>query len=149
MEKPETKINLVLSVFGNIFNLDELTNIVGLLPTAQWQQGDEILIQLGQIRRTIPLLRKETAWEFSTGYTTTWDFQELSTKFVAQFSSKALAIRQFSERYELEIKVELVVKIASDQVPSLFFDRHFLQVVHDLNAVIEPDLYLYDSTQPG
>lgn len=130
-----TKLNIILSVFGDRFNPDELTKLIGVDPT-------EIEIKGEKNEKYKSLKYKQTSWNYSTGYTETLDPDDLFKLIFEKFKDNAEKILAFSQKNQLDIKFFIVLKINHGQCPSLYFNNTFIDLTHKLNAEIDIDIYV-------
>lgn len=131
--KNETQMKIIFSVFGDEFNPMDFTKYVGFEPTEFWYKGDKIPNRNG-------ILRKESSWDFTTGFVKTLFFDEIIKIFLDAFSTKIEKIKDYIEINKLDVKFFVIVEIEED-TPALFFNKLFLDTVHRLNAEIDIDLY--------
>jgi hypothetical protein len=130
-----TKIKLSFSVFGDSFDPELLDEIVGIENTSYHRKGEIIPNRPN-------LCRKETHWEFSTGFVQSLHFDEVSEELVDVLEKKAELILNYVNHYRLEVKLFVVIKIVGDNKPSVYMDKRFLHLMNLFNAEIDMDLYL-------
>ena len=132
MENKKTQIKIIFSVFGDMFNPSDFTKNIGINPHEVGIKGEEI--KKG-------LLRKESSWEYTIGFIETVFLDDVSSIYLEKFENKAHDIRKYIDHNNLEAKIFVVAEMDDQETPALFFDRKFLNVIHQLNAVIDVDLY--------
>ena len=132
MENKKTQIKVIFSVFGDIFSPSDFTKYIGINPHEVGIKGEEI--KKG-------LLRKESSWEYTIGFIETVFLDDVSNIYTEIFENKAHDIRKYTDGHNLEAKIFVVIEMDDQETPALFFDKKFLNVVHQLNAVIDVDLY--------
>ncbi|RCW31950.1 DUF4279 domain-containing protein [Marinilabilia salmonicolor] len=146
MKRGLSQMKATLSVFGEKFSPKNFSTYIEINPTEIWNKGDEILSRSGLERKTsTKRFRKEFAWEYSLGFIETLYFDEIANKLESIFRSKALFIKSYIEKHNLNSKIEVVVEIKKDQVPSLFLSNSFISFLNDLGAEIDFDLYIVDN----
>lgn len=146
MNKYTTQIKLYLSVSGKNFSPEKLTKVSKIDPTASWIEGDLIPLQKNLIRKdNKDRYRDYTAWEFSTGYVQTLDFQDISIQFVSVFEEKISIINSFVLKHELDVNINLVVEIVDGKAPGIFFNKEFIEFSKELGAEIDIDMYVFDN----
>ena len=133
----------ILAIFGDVLDHQELSEIVGLNPSTSWNKGDEIFhkTRSGQVLK-LPVVRKEAAWEYSTGPIQTSIFDEMEEYILKIFYDKAQVIRKYVQERKLEIKIDVVVEIEGDTMPSISLSRRFISFLKELDAKIDFDMYL-------
>lgn len=143
MEKLVTQIKLMLVVFGEYFSPEEITQLLKIYPTNSWVKGDVIPLQKGLYRKDNKVLhRKETAWEFSTGFIKTLDFEEVSYRFEKEFENKLSALKSYVQENKLEVALNIVAEIVDEEKPSIHFNKRIINVCKELEAEIDIDVYL-------
>ena len=142
MEKFETQIKLIMVIFGQYFQLDELTELVEITPTQSWTKGDKIPLHQGLVRKDKEnRVRQETVWEFSTGFIKTLDFEDVSSQFEKKFENKLSVLGNYIFENKLEAAVDVVVEIADEEKPSIHFNIQIIEICNKLGAEIDIDLY--------
>jgi hypothetical protein len=134
----KTHIKLIFSIYGDVFNSNEFTELVGISPTACWNKGDLIKNNKKEKKRL------ESAWEYSINNIDTIYFEEISDEYVKLFIDKVDKILVFSENNKLTIKFDIVLEIVKDNGVVMSFNRNFLAIVNKLDAEIEVDTYILD-----
>ena len=130
-----TKIQLEFSIFGDLLNPQLFSETIKLSATSFWYKGDIIP------NRKNNLTRKETCWQYSTGYVETLNLDDLFKPFIKKFSYRADIISIIARNNDLETKIDLVIKIDNNETPEVYFDKQFLALVTKLNCEIDIDLY--------
>lgn len=139
----KTVIAISLSIFGDRFDLDELTNKISLRPSQSWNKGEIIpFVAKKDVLRISPLFRKETCWEYSTGYVETLFLEEVSALFIERVGDHVPAIKESVDRNALVVKIDVVVKAFIDAIPSLVFSPELIGIANELNTGIGVDLYV-------
>jgi Domain of unknown function (DUF4279) len=144
MDSIITQIKLIFLVFGESFNQDDFTKQLGVDSSSKWNKGDDIKIG-NDLRKSKSIhKRKDTAWEFTEGYKQTFDFEDLTKRFEELFSNKVDVLKSFTERYNLNLTINVVVEIANGEAPSLSLSKSFITLINEINSEIDFDLYVYD-----
>lgn len=131
----QTKIKLELAVFGGLLDPKLFNNIIGVDSTGYWYEGDEIP------GNKLNLKRKETAWHYAIDFIETFDIEEIIKKFIEVFSDKIYLISDYLNKYKAEAKVYFVIEIWNEESPSVYFDKKFLNLINEIKAEIDIDLY--------
>ena len=130
-----TRIKLIFVIFGDLLNPDLLSMIAKLSPTSFGFKGDAI----PDHKRG--LTWKETRWEYSFDFVETLYFDDVANLFVKHFSPNHEDIVKYIEQNDLEAKVNIIVETVNDEIPSLPFDKNFMNLVLRMNGEIDVDLY--------
>lgn len=142
MEIFVTKIKLILVIFGDEFSTEELTDLIKIKPSQTWSKGDVIPIQKGVYRKDSNMhVRKETVWEYSTGFIKTLVFENVSEIFEKMFKNKVIVLKNYIEEKGADVVVDIVVEIADENIPSIHFNRNLLKLCEHLGAEIDIDIY--------
>lgn len=141
-----TQIKVILSVFGDIFNPKRFSEYIGVSPTDFWVKGDEIPQRKGLVRReNSKPLRKESSWEYSTGFIQTLHFDSVSKIILEKFDEHTLRISNYIQEQGLEIKMDVVVEIVDNQSPSLSLSKSFISFLHKVGSEIDFDIYVLEN----
>lgn len=134
----KTHIKLIFSIYGDVLDSDEFTELIGISPTAYWNKGDSIKDNKKEKKRI------ESAWEYVVNNMETIYFEEISNEFVKLFNDKVEDILLFKKNNKLTIKFDIVLEIVKDDGVVMSFNRDFLEIVNKLGAEIETDTYVLD-----
>ena len=137
-------MKIIFVIFGDVLNHQELTRIVGISPTNSWNKGDEIFHKTrnGQMLK-LPVVRKESAWEYSTGFIQGSIFGEMEEYILDIFYDRAQVIHKYARERKLEVKIDVVVEIeGGDTMPSISLSKRFISFLKELDAEIDFDMYL-------
>ena len=130
-----TQIKLIFAFFGDTLNLDVLSEIMQFSPTSSWQKGDLIP------NRKNGLVRKETCWEYSTGFIQTLNFEDVSSQFIELIKPNIHLLEKYVNENKLQSRIDIVIEIVNDQKPSLFIEKNLMELVTKMNGEIDIDLY--------
>jgi hypothetical protein len=133
-----TQIKLIFSIYGDLLNAMIVSEITKLQPTEFWSKGDLIP------NRKNGLLRKETSWQFSSGFIQTTSFEDVSNPFIESIKPNLDMLAKYISENNLETKVDVVIEILNNEKPSLYIDKNFLEILLRLNGEIDVDLYLLE-----
>jgi hypothetical protein len=138
-----TRIAINLTIFGEKFNPEDLSKYIGIMASSMWRKGDIVPPFKGTYRLDIRL-RKHDFWQYSSSFIETLDFEEVSNVFVNIISPKIENIKQFVEENNLEIVLNIIVKVENNETPGIHFNMPFIHLANSLNAEIDVDTYIYD-----
>lgn len=143
MKNWSTQIKLILRVFGDIFDPESLSKAIKIAPTKSWNKGDEIHLQKGLYTKNGKiLLKRESVWQYSTGFVETLNSEDVSNQFEEIFKDKILELKKYIDSNKLDVVFDVVVEIVDDQVPGIHFNKSFLNITNQLGAEIDIDMYL-------
>ena len=146
MENYVTQIKIILTIFGDLLIPEKFTELISIIPTNFWNKGDKIPPRKGLIRKDSKVpLRKESAWEYSTGFIKTLDSEEVSKQIDTVFGDKIVFLKQYIKENNLEVVLNVIVEIVDHHIPSIHFNKKMIQLCNELNAEIDIDMYLLDN----
>ncbi|EAY30840.1 DUF4279 domain-containing protein [Microscilla marina] len=128
-------IRLELTIFGDAFDLNELTSLITIKPTKTYLKGEVVK----GYNKTIK--RKEMSWSYSIPPLDTLYFEEYANKLLDKFESKAASLKGFLLKNNLKMKLFVVLEISGDQTPALYLNNRFLNFINDLEGEIDVDIY--------
>lgn len=140
-----TQIKLIFVVFGKFFSPEELTKLINIEPSNTWKFGDEIKTNISYRKKNTKLpQKKESGWEYSSGFIQTLDFNEVSSPFEVLFSEKAAVLKDYIKKNNLEASLHVVIEIANNQAPGLNFSSKLISLIHTLGAEVDIDTYIFE-----
>lgn len=129
-----TSIKAELRIMGDEFNVQEITEVLGIAPTGTWCKGDAI--------RNSGKSRTYTAWMYSTDVKETLDINEQAEKLKSLFHPKVKEIAFLKEKYDLDISIDFVIIIENEIAPAIYFLPQFIQFASKIEARIDIDTYV-------
>ena len=133
MKKELTTIGLTFCVYGEYFDLEELTRIAGFSPTEQAYKGDALKYRISE----------ETFWEYKFVPMETLYISDCLAVFEQKVHSFLEELSAFIKTHQLTALFQFCVNIYNEEVPALFFDTSALDLLHQLNGSIDIDQYIY------
>lgn len=130
----KTKVKVDFCFYGDTFDLNSITNVLGINPTQTWIKGDHI--RGGHFR-------KDTCWELSTEYEESYDINEQLQKVINILKDKKLEIIEVQKKNKIECKFEIVILIENNEKPAIYFNRNTIQFMNEINSEIDVDYYIY------
>lgn len=130
----QTSIRVYLSIFGEVFDPDTLTNLVGITPT-----GTGIKSQLSDSKRTT---NKDTFWDLSVGPVNSLFLEEVNDSLLKKIKGSESIIFQYMTEHNLLAKFNIILEIVDGQTASLYFNRAFLKCIEQLQAEVDIDTYV-------
>ena len=133
MKKELTNIGLTFCVYGEYFDLEELTRIAGFPPTMQAYKGDALKHRISE----------ETFWEYKFASMETLYISDCLAVFEQKVHLFLEELSAFIKTHQLTALFRFCVNIYNEEVPALFFDTSALDLLHQLNGSIDIDQYIY------
>lgn len=130
-----TQIRAIFRIMGEAFDVQKVTEQLGIAPTETWRKGDWI--------RKTGKRRTYTAWIYDTGPFESLDMGEAIHSIREIFFPKTDELVSLKEEDSLEISLDFVIEIAQEQPPAIYFDSDFIQFAAKIGARFDVDTYLY------
>ena len=145
MENHVTQIKITLSIFGDSFNPKIFSEYINLTPTNSWVKEDIIPRKKGLTRKDdyYPK-RKESAWEFSTGFIQTLYFDEVAEIILNKFDKHKQKVKRYVIEESLEVKMDVIIEIGNKQPPSLGLSSNLVSFLSNLKGEIDINLYVLE-----
>ncbi len=134
-----TRILAEFKLTGTNFNPEEVTSLLGIVPTKTWRKDDQTLDSL--------LTRKRDGWRLSTGEEESLDLNNQLRPVLDQLKPHFSKIKDVCARLHLEVEMGFAVNVENGETPALHFDKDIVQIAADLNAEIDIDLYVFSSSE--
>lgn len=132
MEK--TNIKVSLRIMGDNYNIQDVTNKLGIYPSQSWNNGDYI--------RNSKRKRTYTAWIYNIDAIETLDINVVIKKFERLFLRKAKEISELKREYHLDISIDFVIIIENEEPPAIYFEEQFIKFVAEIGARFDIDTYI-------
>lgn len=132
MKHKSTTIRLSFCIYGDYFDVDEVTNIIGFPPTQTAYKGDQLKYRVSE----------ETFWEYNFAPLETLLIEDNLQVFAAQIIPCLPALSSFIKAFALTSKLLFCVEMSpKENCPAIVFDNKILDILHRLNAWIDIDMY--------
>jgi hypothetical protein len=133
MKKELTTIGLTFCVYGEYFDLEELTRIAGFPPTDKAYKGDALKHRISE----------ETFWEYKFLPIETLYISDCLAVFEQKVHPFLEELSAFIKTHQLTALFRFCVNIYNEEVPALSFDTSAIDLLHQLNGWIDIDQYIY------
>lgn len=130
-----TNVMVQLSMYGDDFHPQDITDKLGIQPTEYWRKGENVAEKV--------LIRKNNCWRCSTGYQDSLDINEQVSHIMELFQGKTIEINELVSSYNLEIIISIVINIENNQKPAMYFNRQIIEFINLIKAEVDIDLYVY------
>ena len=132
MKHQPTTIRLSFCIYGDYFEVDKVTDIIGLSPTETAYKGDQLKYRVSE----------ETFWEYNFAPLETLLIEDNLQVFAAQVMPCLEALSSFIKAFALTSKLLVCVEMSpKESCPAIVFDNRILDILHRLNAWIDIDMY--------
>ena len=132
MKYQPTTIRLSFCIYGDYFEVDKVTDIIGLSPTETAYKGDQLKYRVSE----------ETFWEYNFAPLETLLIEDNLQVFAAQVMPCLEALSSFIKAFALTSKLLVCVEMSpKESCPAIVFDNKILDILHRLNAWIDIDMY--------
>ena len=132
MKHQPTTIRLSFCIYGDYFEVDKVTDIIGLSPTETAYKGDRLKYRVSE----------ETFWEYNFAPLETLLIEDNLQVFAAQVMPCLPALSSFIKAFALTSKLLVCVEMSpKESCPAIVFDNKILDILHRLNAWIDIDMY--------
>ena len=132
MKHQPTTIRLSFCIYGDYFDVDKVTNIIGFPPTQTAHKGDQLKYRVSE----------ETFWEYNFAPLETLLIEDNLQVFAAQVTPCLEESASFIKAFALTSKLLFCVEMSPEEsCPSIVFDNKILELLHRLNAWIDIDMY--------
>ncbi len=128
-----TQIYAALVLSGKNIEHSKLTRCIGLDPTKQWKENDQIL--------TSKLTYKHDGWMLSTNKIETLDIQEPLEQLFEKLNPVLSKIKEVISLFNLEVEIQCIVYTEEPNSPALWFDKKIIKIISELNADLDIDYY--------
>lgn len=129
-----TNIKASLRIMGEYFDVQRITDTLGVIPSRTWNKGDPI--------RDSGKKRTYTAWIYNTEIIESLDINTLIKQFEKLFYSKVDNIVALRKQYELDISIDFVIVIENEESPSIYFGPEFIKFAAEIGAQFDIDTYV-------
>ena len=132
MKKELTNIGLTFCVYGEYFDLEELTHITGFPPTEKAYKGDALKHRISE----------ETFWEYKFAPIETLLVEDCLAEFEQMVKSVLKELSAFIKAHQLTTQLRFCVNHYEINA-ALTFETTILDILHQLNGEIDIDQYFY------
>ncbi|SHF95253.1 DUF4279 domain-containing protein [Ornithinibacillus halophilus] len=130
LNEEKSKIRIYLSIYGDEFPLDEITEKLEIQPSKTYKKGEEIIPPHGRPNPYYKRYYQETCWEYDMDYVESIDLEEQMDLFVRRFYSKIYIINELREKYNLKSHIQVVLEVENGEMPVLTLNKKILSFAH-------------------
>ena len=129
-----TRIKLTFIIYGDMFNIDEFSEIINISPTDFAYKGDKLKFRVST----------DTFWKYS--------FKDITSLYIGDslkplekiVSPRIEEISSFIHKNNLKSIMRFKVETNKEPSPAIVFDNNTVKLLYKLNTSIDLDLYIYD-----
>ena len=129
-----TTIKLTFIIYGDMFNIDEFSEIINISPTDFAYKGDKLKFRVST----------DTFWKYS--------FKDITSLYIGDslkplekiVSPRIEEISSFIHKNNLKSIMRFKVETNKEPSPAIVFNNNIVKLLYKLNASIDLDLYIYD-----
>jgi Domain of unknown function (DUF4279) len=129
-----TEISISLSLAEFKCDPDEISTLLGIVPTETWRV-DELINPRGTLRY------QYNGWALKSQLDTSAGLEEHMESLLKQLEPQWEIFTELGNCYDIEFSCVIYMEFG-DQVPAIHFNKDILQKVANLNAEIDVDLYV-------
>lgn len=128
------QISAAFTLTGIGFDPDEVSRILGLIPTKVWRYGN-------QIQNTL-LKREHDGWSLSTELSERGDLSKQVNIILEILYEKSHDIKKICEDFNINGEISCVIYAKLEELPEIHFSHEIIRKASELNAEIDVDLYV-------
>ena len=129
-----TRIKLTFIIYGDMFNIDEFSEIINISPTDFAYKGDKLKFRVST----------DTFWKYS--------FKDITSLYIGDslkplekiVSPRIEEISSFIHKNNLKSIMRFKVETNKEPAPAIVFENNTINLLSKLNSSIDLDLYIYD-----
>lgn len=129
-----TNVGASLRIMGECFDVQRITDTLGVTPSQTWNKGDPI--------RNTGKKRKYTAWVYDTKRMETLSLDALIKQIMEIFSPQVDNIVALKKQFELVISLDFVIIIENEEPPAIYFEPDFINFAAEIGARFDIDTYV-------
>lgn len=129
-----TNIKASLRIMGEYFDVQRITDTLGIVPSRTWNKGDPI--------RDSRKKRTYTAWIYNTEIVESLNINTSIKQIEDLFYSKVDEIIALRKQYELDISIDFVIVIENEEPPAIYFKPEFIRFAAEIGARFDVDTYV-------
>ena len=127
-----TRIKLTFIIYGDMFNIDEFSEIINISPTDFAYKGDKLKFRVST----------DTFWKYS--------FKDITSLYIGDslkplekiVSPRIEEISSFIHKNNLKSIMRFKGETNKEPSPAIVFDNNTVKLLYKLNASIDLDLYI-------
>ncbi len=128
-------VKVYFSISSQSYDLDFVSEELNIRPTC--------LYRIGEKQTYKPAI--ENSWSLGTEYEESLDISEQLGKVMRLLYNKENKLIQLKEKFELHYKIFIVIKMYSEQTPSVFLSKKEIDFASKIGAEFDFDMYVSNS----
>ncbi|WP_449622910.1 DUF4279 domain-containing protein [Robertmurraya sp. Marseille-Q9965] len=130
----KTNILAEFNIIGDEYDIEVISEQLGIEPTNYYKKGDKILNK--------EIQRKETCWSISSGYQISLDINDQLEKILSIIKPKRKILNKLREQYKLDYKFIIVIRVEENQSPAIYLENEVIEFANNIKADFDFDLYI-------
>lgn len=131
----KTTVKAEFSIYGDDFNPDEITELLGISPM-------EVNLK-GTINGTRKKPSTETNWSIFTKKEESYDVKEQTDKILTIFKDKACILKKIKERHGVSFMFSLLIEVENGEKPAIYWTPETNYFLGTIGAESSIDIYIY------
>ena len=133
----EFEISVSFELKGRELDPEEITALLGIIPTKTWRVDDLVHPKAG-------VRRKSNGWSLKSNLDKSVDLDEQIKSIFEQLQPSWQCLVEICQRYDAMINCAVY---GYKYIPSIYFDKHIVRKTAELNAEIDVDIYYLPNDQ--
>ncbi|MCG8538692.1 MAG: DUF4279 domain-containing protein [Clostridia bacterium] len=130
-----TNVNVEFVVTGELFNPKDITRLLNIQPTEEWVKGDNVPNR--------KIVRSYTCWCYGVGVEESFDINNQLVKILGMLNPRREILKEIKKDYDVEYLVLITIKIEDDMKPIMSIKLPIIEMMSDIGAEFDIDLYIY------
>lgn len=137
MKSTNVMCELIMHSLDDNFDPDYITTLLNIEPTYVRKKGCEFKTFSGRTKISL-----ESVWQLETEYEESCDIEIQINKLIDQFRGKEELLKEVKIKYDLEIKICVVIYIKKKKAPGMYLNKEILKFIYSLEAEVDFDVYV-------
>jgi hypothetical protein len=133
----KTTVKVDFGITGEIFDVDYISQKLGLTPSYFWKKGENR--KLGKLQKNM----EHTYWDIGIIEEVSSDIDNQLIKIYELLKDKDVILGEIKAKYKVDFTICIVIKIENSEFPVMCLKKWFIDFAHDINTEIEFDPYYY------
>ena len=129
-----SSINVILRIMGEDFDPKIISHELSIDASETWRKGD--------VSSEYNTIKKYDCWLYEMGYNEIVDINDLLKPLYLKFIQKSLKLRELVDRYDLNISLDIVIKMYNNFTPALYLDKKIIDLLYHIKAEVDIDMYI-------
>ncbi|GAA0332868.1 DUF4279 domain-containing protein [Morganella psychrotolerans] len=131
----KTTVKAEFSIYGDDFNPDEITELLGISPM-------EVNLK-GTINGTRKRPSTETNWSIYTRKEESYDVKEQTRKIISILNDKVIILNEIKKKYNISFMLSLLIEVENGEKPAIYWTPETNYFLGSIGAESSVDIYIY------